>query len=84
MICDKAQGQIRVFRYIASLYELQRLQVFLEKAGFMVNQVYGDYDKKVLAVIQAGFYLAAIIFDSQSSYVFYRVSLKSMMRLEQC
>ena len=44
VVCDKARGQIRVFRHIARLYELKRLQVLLEKAGFMVKRVYGDYD----------------------------------------
>lgn len=44
VVYDKARGQIRVFRHIARLYELKRLQVLLEKADFMVKGVYGDYN----------------------------------------
>jgi len=44
MIYDKAKEQIRVFRHTARLYELKRLQVLLEEAGFMVKRVYGDYN----------------------------------------
>jgi len=44
VVCDKAGGQIRVFRHISRLYELKRLQLLLEAAGFMVKHVYGDYD----------------------------------------
>ncbi len=44
VVCDKAGGQIRVFRHISRLYELKRLQGLLENAGFMVKRVYGDYD----------------------------------------
>ncbi len=44
VVCDKAQGHIRVFEHIARLYEFRRLQVLLEKAGFTVNGIYGDYE----------------------------------------
>ena len=44
VVCDKAGRQIRVFRHISRLYELKRLQLLLEEAGFTVKQVYGDYD----------------------------------------
>jgi len=43
VVCDKAEGQMRVFRHISRLYELKRLQVLLEKTVFMVKRVYGDY-----------------------------------------
>ena len=36
-------GKIRVFEHTARLYEFKRLQGLLEKAGFTVNAVYGDY-----------------------------------------
>jgi SAM-dependent methyltransferase len=44
VVCDKAGGQIRVFRHISRLYELKSLQALLEKTGFMVKRVYGDYN----------------------------------------
>ncbi len=44
VVYDKAQEQIRVFRHIARLYELNRLQVLFGEAGFVINHVYGDYD----------------------------------------
>jgi len=43
VVCDKADGQIRVFEHTARLYEFKRLQGLLEKASFAVNAVYGDY-----------------------------------------
>ena len=43
-VCDKAEGTIRVFRHSARLYGLKPLQVMLDQAGFIVKQVYGDYD----------------------------------------
>lgn len=50
VIYDKAQGQIRVFRHVARLYDLKGLQVLLEKAGFVVKHVYGDYDGQRFSV----------------------------------
>ncbi len=44
IVCDKADGKIRVFRHVARLYTLKALQGLLEKAGFAVKQVYGDYE----------------------------------------
>ena len=41
---DKADGKIRVFRHVARLYSQKSLQGLLEKAGFAVNQVRGDYE----------------------------------------
>ena len=49
VVYDKAQGHIRVFEHIARLYEFRRLQVLLEKAGFTVNGIYGDYDGQLLS-----------------------------------
>jgi hypothetical protein len=43
VVRDKAQGQIRVFKHVARLYEFKRLQMLLDKAGFIVERVYGDY-----------------------------------------
>jgi SAM-dependent methyltransferase len=44
VVYDKAQGQIKVFRHTARLYELKHLQALLEKTGFMVRRVYGSYE----------------------------------------
>ena len=44
VVCDKADGQIRVFDHTVRLYEFKRLQMLLEQAGFIVKRVYGDYD----------------------------------------
>ncbi len=44
VICDKVDGKTRSFRHIARLYTFERLQKLLEKAGFAVKQVYGDYE----------------------------------------
>jgi ubiquinone/menaquinone biosynthesis C-methylase UbiE len=43
-VCDKAEGQIRVFRHVSRLYPLKTLQGLLEKAGFTVKRVSGDYE----------------------------------------
>ena len=44
VVYDKAKGQIVVFEHSVQLYEFSTLQVLLEKAGFVVNRVYGDYE----------------------------------------
>jgi SAM-dependent methyltransferase len=44
LICDKADGKTRSFRHVARLYKLEGLRDLLEKAGFAVKQVYGDYE----------------------------------------
>ncbi len=41
---DKVDGQVRVFEHVARLYALSQLQGLLEKAGFKIKAVYGDYD----------------------------------------
>jgi|WetSurMetagenome_2_1015567.scaffolds.fasta_scaffold06390_1 SAM-dependent methyltransferase len=44
VICDKTKGQIEVFEHVARLYVHSELKRLLEKAGFAVNRVYGDYE----------------------------------------
>lgn len=44
VVCDKADGQIRVFRHIARLYDPNYLRRLLESAGFLVDRVFGDYE----------------------------------------
>lgn len=41
---DKASGQMRVFEHTVRLYTLGGLQGLLEKAGFAVKRIYGDYE----------------------------------------
>jgi ubiquinone/menaquinone biosynthesis C-methylase UbiE len=43
VVHDKADGKIKIFRHVARLYSLKGLQDLLEKTGFVVKQVYGDY-----------------------------------------
>jgi SAM-dependent methyltransferase len=49
LVCDKSDGQIRVFNHTVRLYELVHLQGLLERAGFTVNSVYGDYEGQVFS-----------------------------------
>ncbi|MGD0450854.1 MAG: hypothetical protein ABSA79_07370 [Candidatus Bathyarchaeia archaeon] len=49
VICNKEDGRIRVFEHNARLYELKRLQVLLEQAGFTVKAIYGDYNQQSLS-----------------------------------
>jgi SAM-dependent methyltransferase len=46
VICDKHQGQTRVFQHNVRLYEPKQLQLLFEKAGFTINRIYGDYDNQ--------------------------------------
>ena len=49
LVCDKANGQIRVFDHIVRLYELMHLQRLIEGASFTVNTVYGNYDGRIFS-----------------------------------
>jgi ubiquinone/menaquinone biosynthesis C-methylase UbiE len=44
IIFDKKTKEIRFFRHAVRLYSFERLQSLLEKAGFQVKWVYGDYE----------------------------------------
>jgi len=44
VIHDKADWETKVFRHVARLYALKDLRDLLEKAGFVVKRVYGDYE----------------------------------------
>ena len=46
VVKDKEDGRTRVFEHVARLYTLDVLHGLLEKAGFGVKEVYGDYDKQ--------------------------------------
>jgi ubiquinone/menaquinone biosynthesis C-methylase UbiE len=46
VIYDKATNQRVVFEHSVRLYKLNQLQSLLEKAGFTVNKIYGDYEKQ--------------------------------------
>ena len=48
LVCGKEDKQIRVFEHNARLFGVKQLQMLLEKAGFTVKAVYGDYDKQNL------------------------------------
>jgi len=43
-IRDKISGRLSIFEHIARLYGRSELEGLLEKAGFVVNQVYGGYE----------------------------------------
>ena len=49
-VCDKTDGQLRVFEHVARLYTLSGLKCLLEKAGFKVMETYGDYEKQSLVI----------------------------------
>ena len=53
IIRDKTNDQIKIFNHEVRLYELQQLQGLLENAGFLVNQVYGNYNGKGFDVASA-------------------------------
>jgi len=44
-IREKASGQLAVFEHTVRLYERDQLEDLLERTGFYVNQVYGDYEE---------------------------------------
>jgi ubiquinone/menaquinone biosynthesis C-methylase UbiE len=45
VVCDKkGKGQIAVFEHAVHLYGQDELEDLLEKAGFVVNRVYGGYE----------------------------------------
>ena len=46
VIRDKSDGQIRVFQHVARLYTRDQLRGLLEKAGFDVYAVLGDYERQ--------------------------------------
>lgn len=46
VICDKANGQIWVFRHIVKLYQPEYLKKLIGRAGFLVNRVFGDYEQQ--------------------------------------
>ena len=50
VVYDKAGGQFLVFEHVARLYKFSRLQELLLEAGFLVNRVYGDYEKQDFSV----------------------------------
>ena len=47
---DKFDGQIRFFHHVERLYELVQLRGLLEKTGFEVKAVYGDYEGQTFSV----------------------------------
>jgi len=47
---DKADWQLRVFEHVARLYTWGCLQGLIEKAGFSVKAVYGDYEGQTFSV----------------------------------
>ena len=48
VVCGKEDQQIRVFEHNTRLYGVKQMQVLLEKAGFTVKAIYGDYGKQKL------------------------------------
>jgi ubiquinone/menaquinone biosynthesis C-methylase UbiE len=49
-VLEKANGKIAVFEHTVRLYEQDQLEGLLEKAGFSVKQVYGDYEKEEFSI----------------------------------
>jgi SAM-dependent methyltransferase len=46
VVYDKVKGQMLVYRHTVRLYEFSRLQILLDKAGFIVHRAYGDYEEQ--------------------------------------
>ena len=59
VVCDKAEGQIKVFEHVARLYEPESLQALLMRSGFVVNAVYGDYESEGFGSYSSRFILIA-------------------------
>ena len=57
---DKTDGQVRVFKHVASLYTLSQLQGLLEQADFMVNRVLGDYEGQQFSFQSSRLILVAV------------------------
>jgi ubiquinone/menaquinone biosynthesis C-methylase UbiE len=45
-IREKTTGQLAVFEHTVRLYDRDQLEGLLEKTGFYVNQVFGDYEEE--------------------------------------
>jgi hypothetical protein len=43
---EKASRQLAVFEHTVRLYERDQLEDLLERTGFYVNQVFGDYEEE--------------------------------------
>jgi SAM-dependent methyltransferase len=43
-VCDKTNGKTRIFRHVVRLFQLKGLQDLLQKTGFVIKQVNGDYE----------------------------------------
>jgi SAM-dependent methyltransferase len=50
IIKDKTDGETRSFAHRVRLYGLEELQGLLGRAGFLVEEVFGDYDYSVFSV----------------------------------
>lgn len=59
VVCDKVEGQVKVFEHVARLYEPERLQALLMRSGFVVNAVYGDYESEGFSSDSSRFILIA-------------------------
>ena len=49
IIRDKEDGQVRFFEHKVRLYGCEKLQHLLEEAGFVVEEVYGSYERAKLS-----------------------------------
>ena len=58
-IRDKASGRLAVFEHLVRLYEQGQLQGLLQKAGFSVNQVFGDYEGQKFSSVSLRLILVA-------------------------
>ena len=58
-IREKASGRLAVFEHSVRLYEQGQLQGLLEKTGFSVKQVYGDYEGQEFSSVSLRLILVA-------------------------
>ena len=59
VVHDKADGQVRVFEHVASLYTPSGLRSMLTKADFKVQAVYGDYEMQDFSVVSSRLIMVA-------------------------
>jgi len=46
IVYDKATRKIISFKHVVQLHKLAKLKALLERADFLVNQIYGDYERQ--------------------------------------
>jgi len=59
-VYDKGKKQIKLFEHVAQLYQLMQLKELLHRADFLINQIYGDYEKQRFGPVSNRLILVAV------------------------